>query len=110
MFVLRKNSQIGKKIQTLNHFTINVLSESQQDVAGTFAENREPGLVSGPDWRVQNDRFAELKDSRAVFNCSFNRIYSNHNADIYIGNVENYVFNDLINPLIYDRREFKKLS
>jgi flavin reductase (DIM6/NTAB) family NADH-FMN oxidoreductase RutF len=110
MFVLRKNSQIGARILYLGDFSVSVFSENHQDVARRFAADRNPDMVSSPDWDVRDNRFAELKDARVIFNCSFKCKYSNHNADIYIGTVVNYAFDDTVMPLIYDGRNYKKLS
>ncbi|NDE11366.1 MAG: flavin reductase [Chitinophagia bacterium] len=75
VFVLKKNSLVGKKIRSGNFFTINVLSINQEILAKKYSNSRDPDLISEVTWRIQ-DNFVELRDSRLTLNCKPSRLRS----------------------------------
>ena len=105
VFVLKKNSLVGKKIRSGNFFTINVLSINQEILAKKYSNNRDPDLISEVTWRIQ-DNFVELRDSRLTLNCKLSRVYDSHEASIFVGSVVKYSGDKEQSALVYDSRKY----
>ena len=108
MFVLKKNSTIGKKIESLKIYNINLLSADQEYIAKHYSGSRLPDKVGDSNWEIELDQFPTLRNSRVTFKCEFLGKYERHNADIHIGKVLSYQEDQNNNSLIYDSRNFGK--
>ena len=109
VFVLKKQSLVGDKIRANNFFTINVLSVGQDGVAHKYSTERLPDNILDSNWIVDGN-FAAVLNSRITMNCKLLKIYDNHAADIFVGQVVKY-FGDHSKPsLIYDARRYGKFQ
>ena len=105
VFVLKKQSLVGEKIRVNNSFTINVLSVGQDEVAQKYSTERSPENISDSNWIVDGD-FAEVLNSRITMNYKLLKIYDNHAADIFVGQVVKYFGDHSKSSLIYDARRY----
>ena len=106
LFVLKKNSMIGKEIEKQGLFAINLLNFTQKQLAEAYANQREPDNFSNNNWKISEQKFAQLVNARAVMNCSFNRKYTDNAADIFIGTVGSFIGSTEVSSLIYDSRKY----
>ena len=109
VFVLKKQSLVGEKIRVNNSFTINVLSVGQDEVAQKYSTERSPENISDSNWIVDGD-FAEVLNSRITMNCKLLKIYDNHEADIFVGQVVKYFGDHSKSSLIYDARRYGRFQ
>jgi len=106
LFVLKKESIMGSLIENNTYFSINLLNSSQKQIAEKFANSRTPDNLEDSTWNLAGNKFAELRNARAVMNCVFVRRYIDHGADIFVGNVQSYIGSDKIDGLLYDSRRY----
>ncbi len=106
LFVLKKESIMGNLIENNTYFSINLLNSSQKQIAEKFANSRTPDNLEDSTWNLAGNKFAELRNARAVMNCVFVRRYIDHGADIFVGNVQSYIGSDKIDGLLYDSRRY----
>jgi flavin reductase (DIM6/NTAB) family NADH-FMN oxidoreductase RutF len=109
VFVLKKQSLVGKKIKAHNYFTINVLSASQDERAQRYSADRLPENISDHGWILEGD-FAEIPKCRITMNCNLLTIYDNHAADIFVGQVVKYSGDQSQASLIYDARRYGRFQ
>ena len=109
VFVLKKNSYIGKLISKESFFTVSVLSIDQPSFARKYGSNREPDLISDNNWGVSN-QFSHLNGARIFLDCKLVKIYDSHQADIYVGSVAEYAASKNQKSLIYDERTYGKFE
>ena len=106
LFVLKKESIMGSLIENNTYFSINLLNSSQKQIAEKFANSRTPDNLEDSTWNLAGNKFAELRNARAVMNCVFVRRYIDHGADIFVGNVQSYIGSGKIDGLLYDSRRY----
>jgi flavin reductase (DIM6/NTAB) family NADH-FMN oxidoreductase RutF len=106
LFVLKKESIMGSLIENNTYFSINLLNSSQKQIAEKFANSRTPDNLEDSTWNLAGNKFAELRNARAVMNCVFVRRYIDHGADIFVGNVQSYIGSNKIDGLLYDSRRY----
>jgi len=107
LFVLKKQSLVGEKIQINTFFTINVLSTKQIDIAKKYSSERQPERISNPAWTIQA-KYAEIPHSRIALNCELLKLYTDHAANIFVGKVTKCFGDQSKSPLIYDSRKYGK--
>lgn len=106
IFVLRKKSVIGSKIILNKMFTINILSSEQIHLADRYSREREPEDQQGVDWQILSGLFAQLPNVRAILNCEFSCVYTDHEADIFVAKVISYKGIKDVSALIYNSRKY----
>src|ERR1700761_701868 len=85
--------------QNASHFTVNILGESQQELANKFAKSSGEKFV-GVDWKPGLGNSPVLADSVACFQCrAANRYYGGDHV-IFLGAVEAYAYNKR-EPLLF---------
>ena len=109
VFVLKKQSLVGEKIKAFDFFTINVLSARQDEIAQKYSRDRSPANISDHSWIVEGD-FAEIPECRITMYCKLLKIYDNHTADIFVGQVVKYSGNQSQASLIYDARRYGRFQ
>ena len=109
VFVLKKQSLVGEKIRANIFFTINVLSVGQDDVAQKYSTERSPENILDSNWSIDGD-FPEMSKCRITINCRLLKIYDNHAADIFVGQVVKYSGNQSQASLIYDARRYGRFQ
>jgi flavin reductase (DIM6/NTAB) family NADH-FMN oxidoreductase RutF len=105
VFVLKKQSLVGEKIRANIFFTINVLSVGQADVAQKYSTERSPENILDSNWSIDGD-FPEMSKCRIIINCRLLKIYDNHAADIFVGQVVKYSADQGQSSLVYDARRY----
>jgi flavin reductase (DIM6/NTAB) family NADH-FMN oxidoreductase RutF len=109
VFVLKKDSYIGKLIVKEFFFTVSVLSIDQPSFARKYGSNRDPDLISDNNWSISN-QFSHLNGARIFLDCRLVKIYDSHRADIYVGSVVEYAASKNQKSLIYDERTYGKFE
>ena len=109
VFVLKKQSLVGEKIKAFDFFSINVLSARQDEIAQKYSRDRSPANISDHSWIVEGD-FAEIPECRITVYCKLLKIYDNHAADIFVGQVIKYSGNQSQASLIYDARRYGRFQ
>jgi flavin reductase (DIM6/NTAB) family NADH-FMN oxidoreductase RutF len=107
LFVLKKESHTGSLIAKNRLFTINVLTENQQDFASEFSKLRDlEQELDSKIWKLSSKKFVELNGSRVVMDCEINQIYEKNLTNIYVAKVLDYKFDSTKSALIYDERKY----
>ena len=109
VFVLKKQSLVGQKIRAKNSFTINVLSVGQDKLAQKYSTERSSENILDSNWIVDGN-FVQILDSRIIMNCKLLKIYDNHEADIFVGQVVKYFGDHSKSSLIYDARRYGRFQ
>jgi flavin reductase (DIM6/NTAB) family NADH-FMN oxidoreductase RutF len=107
LFVLKKESHTGSLIAKNKFFTLNVLSDNQQNFASEFSKLRDLDQEFDSNrWKLSSEKFIELNGSKVVMDCEINQVYKDHLADIYVAKVLDYKFDSTKPALIYDERKY----
>jgi flavin reductase (DIM6/NTAB) family NADH-FMN oxidoreductase RutF len=109
VFVLKKQSLVGEKIRANIFFTINVLSVGQDDVAQKYSTERSPENILDSNWSIDGD-FPEMPNCRITLNCRLLKIYDNHAAHIFVGQVVKYSGDQGQSSLVYDARRYGRFQ
>ena len=109
VFVLKKQSLVGEKIKAFDFFTINVLSARQDEIAQKYSRDRSPENISDHSWIIEGN-FAEIPECRITMYCKLLKIYDNHTADIFVGQVVKYSGNQSQASLINDARRYGRFQ
>lgn len=109
IFVLKKKSLIGGIIESEIFFTISVLSCQQGDIAQKYSTNRSPEKISDTNWIVK-DNFAEISNCTITMNCKLLKIYDDHEANIFVGQVVKFFGDHSKSSLIYDARRYGRFQ
>jgi len=109
LFVLKKNSKIAQLISTYNFYTINLLADSQVNMATKYSSFRIPDSVMDSSWRVEGN-FADLKESRLNIRCAFTNKYDSHESDIFVGMALSFSEISSSKALIYNHRIYGTFS
>ncbi len=72
-----------------DHFTVNVLAESQKDISGLFA-SRQPDKFDQADWSEGHAGMPVINGSLASFVCARDRLVDAGDHIVLIGRVEDY--------------------
>ena len=90
--------------QNASHFAVNILGESQQELADKFAKSSGEKFV-GVDWKPGLGNAPVLADSVANFQCRAASRYYGGDHIIFLGAVEAYTYNRQ-EPLLFARGGF----
>jgi flavin reductase (DIM6/NTAB) family NADH-FMN oxidoreductase RutF len=108
MFTLKVKSARYQRIVESEYFTLNILSEHQEELSKLFACNQEV------DWGALELRVSKkigcpiIKDVSAFFVCKLYKIYEGGDHSIIIGRVIDAESFDK-KPLVYHDRQYKKI-
>lgn len=93
-----------------NHsgFTINILSEEQQELSLQFARPSDDKF-QGVDWHPGYADTPVLDNSMAVLQCKTYRCHEGGDHEIFLGEVQKINFNDQ-RPLVFHRGQFGKVA
>ena len=106
IFVLKKGSYIGAKIINEGVFTINILNSNQEFLAGKYSGKRNPEDLPNDNWSIASGKFPRLSNSRASLYCEYKRVYTDHEADIFVSGVLDFNGNKDLSALVYDSRKY----
>lgn len=93
--------------RTHKGFTVNILSEAQQELALQFAKPSEEKF-EGVDWHPGYADTPVLDNAVAVIQCKTHQRYEGGDHEIYLGEVKKINFTDQ-QPLVFYRGELGKL-
>ena len=94
-------------------FGVNVLSDSQADIAERFAGRdglKHAERFQGADWEVLETGAPMLIDALAAFDCKVERIIGHHSHSIVIGEVKSVRIQSHRRPLLYLRGAFGRFE
>jgi len=89
-------------------FTINILSEEQQELGLQFARP-STNKFAGVDWHPGLSDTPVLDNAIAVLQCKTYRRYEGGDHEIYLGEVHKINFNEQ-QPLVFHRGQFAKIA
>lgn len=98
-------SNTYETLRGTGRFAVNLLSDSQADLARRFAR---PGasLVAVDDWRHSESGLPVLDDALALIECRYHCEYEGGDHAIVVGAVESVTLaNEPVKPLLYYRGE-----
>ena len=100
-------------IQSLRHFSINLLAADQEVVAGKFAGRaglKGEARFTGDNWRTLATGAPVLADALAAFDCEIVQEHLFPTHTIFIGLVVATAARDTADPLLYLRGRFRTLA
>jgi flavin reductase (DIM6/NTAB) family NADH-FMN oxidoreductase RutF len=106
LFVLQRNSSTLKALHSAKFYSVNVLSESQAQLALKYASNSKPSDAN--DWTKGLFETLDIKDSWVHFACQFEQSIELENSVVVISRVIDHRFVSSGKPLIYCNRTFSR--
>lgn len=107
IFILKKDSEIGNRLQKANEFSINALSADQTELARQFSDARDPQDIrqQSPTWS-QKGKTSILKNYVFYAICTLDRVIHFPSSNLFIANVVELEC-DTNNPILcYSRRGY----
>lgn len=109
IFVLKKDSKIGRQIKNLHNFSICILSEGQGTYASEYSNLRDDEFVSESKWIPFRTDFVYLRDAKVFFACRFHKCIEDYSSDIYVAHVITQQILNNNSCLIYENRNYGSL-
>lgn len=109
-FSIDKNSNRYKDLLECKSYTVNILSESQENISKAFVTN---DYKENPDIyfeETENPKSLSIKDSVCYIECEKETIYDGGDHSIFISKVIEGEVLSSENPLIYFRSKYNKIS
>jgi flavin reductase (DIM6/NTAB) family NADH-FMN oxidoreductase RutF len=99
---INRAASLHASIADVSHFGVNVLHAEQADLAQMFADRTKEELrFASGGWHLDCERPPRLLDAQASFLCRRIDHHQFGTHSIFIGVVEDVVFRDGVDPLIY---------
>ena len=109
LFVLKRDSEVGTRIKLNQEFSINVLSQNQQEISQFYAHsaNRlEPFSSSEQEIWVLDEKSPFLAESLSSFKCQLEKTIVRDFSEIYFAKVVKFSSKSKSFPLIYQNRSY----
>lgn len=104
LFCPQKTSTSWPKVSTLQHFSINMLNETQRELSEAFAI---PGEVPLVDWHLTEKQNPVLEHSIATIECTLDTEYEAGDHLIVVASVTDvHVHDESLKPLLYFRGSY----
>jgi flavin reductase (DIM6/NTAB) family NADH-FMN oxidoreductase RutF len=110
LFSLRKASSLLPTFVAAEHFSINILSQSQDALSGRFASSKIVDKFEGVDWARGPHGTPLIDDCLASFEC---RVFARHEAgdhDIFIGEVKHMRTGSADHALVFYKGAYMMLA
>lgn len=107
IFILKKGSELGNKLQSTKEFSINALSADQSELAGKFWDERDPQDIrqESSTWS-QKGKIPILKNYVFYAICTLDRVIDFPSSNLFVANVVELEC-DTNNPILcYSRRGY----
>jgi flavin reductase (DIM6/NTAB) family NADH-FMN oxidoreductase RutF len=109
LFVLKNGSYAGDKLITGTKFSINVLSESQKNIADIYASKQaasEEIIASSQLIWSDIQTFPKLSETHVYLKCVIKEFYSRELSTIFFANVLEHEFSAESKPLLHFHRRY----
>ncbi len=112
LFVLKKDSKFGELISEQRPFVVNVLSESQEDLAQRYSQDRSPDIIDTFENRggLLIKSLPIIKGARYSLSAQFHRKIELEINAIFLVTVKELVYSNPGNLLVYRNRKFGRLE
>ena len=107
---IKNVSHTLEAIKTSQNFTINILSESQADLAKSFSKHDKIDRFEGVGYSTSSNGHIYLDNILGHIECTVYDIYPAGDHDIVIGIVQNLQFDDSKKALLFLNRKFYNTS
>ena len=101
LICINRSASLHSPLEDVSHFCVNVLHRSQEDIARMFADRSQQALRFATGWKVDCDRPPRLADAQAAILCRRIHHHPFGTHSIFIGQVEEVVVRDEVDPLVY---------
>ena len=98
---INRSATMHGSITDVTHFGVNVLHAEQAHLAQMFADRSQRALRFASGWHVDCERPPRLADAQASFLCRRIDLHQFGTHSILIGLVEDVVFREGVDPLVY---------
>ena len=107
-FQLRSESQVGKLIKEVQHFTLSVLSIHQRETAIKYSEKRNHTQfpISGLEYEENGENLYSIKEARFIFHLTLESVNSDFGNHIYFSRVQNLQALNEEPVLLYESRMY----
>lgn len=109
LFVLKRDSEVGTRIKSNYEFSINVLSQKQQEISQFYANsaNRLESLSSlEKEIWVMDEKSPYLVECLSTFKCQLEKTIARAYSEIYFARVIEFSSKSKSLPLIYRNRSY----
>lgn len=109
LFVLKNNSYAGEKLKIGKKFAINVLSESQKNIADIYATKQATSeQINASSQLIWSDTetFPKLNKVHIHLKCFIKESYSRELSTIFFASVLEHDFSAETKPLLHFQREY----
>ncbi|HEX6374391.1 MAG TPA: flavin reductase family protein [Allosphingosinicella sp.] len=101
LICINRSASLHSPMEDVSHFCVNVLHRSQEEIARMFADRSQQALRFATGWQVDCARPPRLADAQAAILCRRIHHHPFGTHSIFIGQVEEVVVREDVNPLIY---------
>jgi flavin reductase len=98
---INRTASLHASMEDVSHFSVNVLHRDQEPIAQMFADRRHLALRFAVGWHVDCERPPRLADAQAALLCRRIDHHRFGTHSIFIGQVEEAVVRDEVDPLVY---------
>ena len=107
-----KAANMHGEIQKAGRFTVNILTDDQEDVSRTFAATTEPeqGRLQGVAYKLGPHGAPLIDDALAYLECDLQDQFDGGDHTIYTGRVVNGDVSDEGAPLLFYRGGYRRLE
>jgi flavin reductase (DIM6/NTAB) family NADH-FMN oxidoreductase RutF len=101
LICINRAAAMHASLEDVSHFCVNVLHRSQERIARMFADRTQLELRFAEGWHLDCDRPPRLVDAQAAILCRRIDYHRFGTHSIFIGQVEEAVSRDDVDPLVY---------
>ena len=101
LICINRSASLHSPLEDVSHFCVNVLHRSQEEIAQMFADRSRQALRFATGWQVDCERPPRLADAQAAILCRRIHHHPFGTHSIFIGQVEEVVVREDVDPLLY---------
>jgi flavin reductase (DIM6/NTAB) family NADH-FMN oxidoreductase RutF len=101
LICINRAAALHSPLEDVTHFCVNVLHRSQEAIAQMFADRKQHALRFAEGWQVDCERPPRLTDAQAAILCRRIHHHPFGTHSIFIGQVEDAVVREDVEPLVY---------
>lgn len=98
---INRTAAMHGRMEDVTHFRVNVLHRDQEEIAAMFADRSRQALRFAEGWTVDCERPPRLVDAQASLLCRRIDHHRFGTHSIFIGQVEDVVVREGVDPLVY---------
>jgi flavin reductase (DIM6/NTAB) family NADH-FMN oxidoreductase RutF len=105
---INRTASLHGSMEDVSHFCVNVLHREQEEIAHLFADRARRSLRFAEGWHVDCERPPRLVDAQAALLCRRIDHHRFGTHSIFIGQVEDVILREDVDPLVYLNGSYRR--